>query len=219
MSMIVLATVIYFIRFQLRKWEDSKSVKPIWRNKYPSFEELHALFDRGDVMLSTVLIASSLQLSHPGLAKILKAHSTYKTDPWRRMIRTTTFIYIMIRATLTERQAVILWLQKLHRPIPLFVFETNVLVFTTFAYGLVKTHQTLGSITSEQVDGIVKGIMSMADKLDPNDKGRPVPNTIVEVEEYLNKWLLFDVDELLKINDETVRLSSIQKEMKKQNFN
>ena len=218
MSTAILVTIIYLIRFHLREWEDFQSLKPIWRNKYPSFEELHALFDRGDVMLCTVLIASSLQLSHSGLAKTLKAHSTYQTDPARRMIRTTTFIYIMIRASLAERQAVVLWLQKLHRPISLFVFENNVLVLATFAYGLVKTHETLGGITPEQVDAIVKGIMSMADKLDPNDKGRPVPNTMAEVETYLQEWLSLDVDELLKISDETVRLSSVRKETGKQNM-
>ena len=208
--------IFYFTTFFLRNWKDIKSTKPVWKNKYPSFEELHALFDRGDLMLSTVLIASSLQLSHPELSKALKAHSTYKSDFWRRIIRTTAFIYIMIRATSSERQAVLDWLRKMHRSIPLFVFETNLIVFATFAYGLVKTHEFLGNMTPEQVDGIVKGVMIMADKLDPKDKGRRVPSTMAEVEEYLGKELSFDVDELLKINKEGMKLTSIRKEMKKQ---
>ena len=167
-------------------------------------------------MLSTVFIASSLQLSHPELAKALKAHSTYMSDPWRRIIRTTSFIYIMIRASSSERQVVIKWLQKLHRAIPLFVFETNVLVFATFAYGLVKTHEFFGDLSPGQVDGIVKGVMSMADKLDPKDKGRSVPSTMVEVEEYLEMKLSFDADELLKIHMETRKLLSIRQEVSKQ---
>jgi short-chain Z-isoprenyl diphosphate synthase len=214
LATIALAT--YLTSFLLRNWNDIRSTKLIWRNKYPSFEELHALFDRGDVMLSAVLIASSLQLSHPELSKVLKAHSTYKTDPWRRIIRTMAFIYIMIRSNSSERQQVISWLQKLHSSIPMFVFETNVLVFATFAYGLVKSHELLGNITPEQVDGVVKGVMSMADKLDPKDMGRKVPSTMVEVEQYLRNELSFDADELLKILDGNSKLCSIRENMKKQ---
>ncbi|KAG8528329.1 uncharacterized protein KY384_007247 [Bacidia gigantensis] len=122
----------------------------------------------------------------------------------------------MIRASSSERHAVILWLRNLHRAIPLFAFETNVFVFATFAYGLVKTHAFLGNVTPEQVDGIVKGVMIMADQLDAKDKGRRVPSTMAEVEEYLAKELSFDVDELLSMNKETKELTSIRKEMKKQ---
>ncbi|KAH6889867.1 putative undecaprenyl diphosphate synthase-domain-containing protein [Thelonectria olida] len=214
--LVTVALAAYSACFLWRNWNDVKSTKPIWRNKYPSFEELHALFDRGDVMLSAVLIASSIQLSHPELFKVLKAHSTYKTDPWRRIIRTMAFIYIMIRSNSSERQQVITWLQKLHSTIPMFVFENNVLVFATFAYGLVKTHELLGNITPEQVDGVVKGVMSMADKLDPKDWGRKVPSTMLEVEEYLKNELSFDADELRNILNENSKLCSIQKDMKKQ---
>ncbi|KAF3903275.1 hypothetical protein ABW20_dc0109063 [Dactylellina cionopaga] len=167
-------------------------------------------------MLSTVFIASTLQLSHPKLAKALKAHSTYKSDTWRRLIRTTTFIYIMIRSNSSERQQVIKWLQKLHRSMPIFVFENNVMVFATFAWGLVKSHEMLGNVTSEEIDGIVKGVMSMADKLDPKDNGRKVPNTMVEVEEYLKGELSFDSDILLKINKDSFELCSIRAEMRRQ---
>ena len=215
-SLIIITLLFYLANLLLRRWKDIKSTKPIWRNKYPSFEELHALFDRGDLMLSTVFIASSLQLSHPEFSKYLKAHSTFKSDPWRRLIRTTAFIYIMIRATSSERQEVIKWLRKLHGSIPLFVFETNVVVFATFAYGLVKTHEFLGNITPEQIDGIVKGIMSMANQLDPKDRSKRVPSTMVEVEEYLGRELSFDVDELLKISEESIKLSSMGEKIKKQ---
>ncbi|KAF3914269.1 hypothetical protein AA313_de0209043 [Arthrobotrys entomopaga] len=169
-------------------------------------------------MLSAIFIASDLQLSHPEMAKVLKAHSTFKSDPWRRVIRTFTFIYIMIRSSSSERQQVIKWLQKLHRNIPVFVFETNVLVFATFAYGLAKSHEFLGHATPEDVDGIVKGVMSLADKLDPKDIGRKVPNTITEIEEYLNSQLPMDSDTAVRFNQINASLCSIRTEAKKQGY-
>lgn len=190
----------------------------IWRNTYPSIEELHALFNRGDIMLASVLIASNLQLSHPEMSKTIKAHSTYKTDPWRRIIRTMTFMFIIIRSNSTERKQIIEWLQKLHRGIPLFNFENNILVFATFAYGLAKSHQYLGSVTSLEIEGIVKGVMSMADKLDPKDLGRKVPNTMAEIEEYLRNELPFDTQILERIKTESNELGSMWIEMQKQGF-
>lgn len=59
--------------------------------------------------------------------------------------------------------AAISWLQKLHPPIPLFVFEANVLVFITPTYGLVRAHQTLGNITPGLVDGSAKSSRSYGD--------------------------------------------------------
>lgn len=218
----ILAAIVLIISLAIllvSKWRIFRYGPLIWRNKYPSFEEVHALFDRGDIMLSTVLIASTLQLSHPKLARTLRAHSTYTTDPWRRVIRTTAFIYIMIRASSSEREAVVRWLRRLHKPIPLFVFETNVLVFATFAYGLVKTHQMLGEMTTQQVDAMVKGVMSMANRLDPMDKGRRVPSTIDEIEEYLHRELSFDVEELMRIHRGTAKICSLRKEVRKQGAN
>lgn len=219
LAILCIVTIISLAAKRLpHNWTKTTIVKPIWRNKYPSFEELHALFDRGDIMLSSVLVASTLQLSHPQLSKAIKAHSTYKSDIWRRTIRTLAFIYIMIRSDSSEREQVVAWLQKLHRSIPLFVFETNVLVFATFAYGLVKSHEYLGQVTSEQADAIVNGVLGMADKLDPKDKGRKVPKTMAEVEDYLRNELAFDTDELLRINKESLEMASIRKESKKQLF-
>lgn len=212
----IVAIISLAAKRRFLNWKKTSFVKPIWRNKYPSFEELHALFDRGDIMVASVLIASTLQLSHPQLSKAIKAHSTYKSDMWRRTIRTLAFIYIMIRSDSNEREQVIAWLQNLHRSIPLFVFETNVLVFATFAYGLVKAHGFLGQVTSEQADAIVSGVLGMADKLDPKDRGRKSPKTMAEVEDYLRKELAFDTDELLRINKESLELASIRKESKKQ---
>ncbi|EGX45687.1 hypothetical protein AOL_s00140g3 [Orbilia oligospora ATCC 24927] len=115
-------------------WREFRTTQFIWQNEYHSFEELHSLYDRGDIMLSAVLIASSLQLSHHGMSKAIEAHSTYKSDPWRRLTRTLAFIYIMVRSNKgAERQQVVRWLQNIHRNIPLFEFETNVFVFATFA--------------------------------------------------------------------------------------
>ena len=207
--------ISYLTSLILRLWRETRSAKPIWRNRYPSFEEFHALFDRGDIMFSTVIVAACLQLSHPRLSKAIKMHSTYKTDPWRRLIRTMAFIYIMIRATSSERQAVIAWLRRLHGSIPMFKFETNTVVFATFAWGLVRTHQFLGNTSPEQVDGIVKGVMAMADQLDPQDRGKKVPATMAEVERFLENELSFDPEELLKVNQEYVELSSLRHETKK----
>ncbi|VUC31915.1 unnamed protein product [Clonostachys rosea] len=213
--LIVIVTISCSANSLVHHWKDIRSTKLVWRNKYPSFEELHSLFDRGDIMLASVLVASSLQLLHPTMSEVLHAHSTYKSNPWRRVIRTMAFIFIMIRSNSSERQQVISWLQKLHRPIPLFVFETNVLVFATFAYGLVKTHQALGDITPEQVDAVVKGVMSMADKLDPKDLGRKVPSTIEEVEEYLQSEILLDFEKAQEINKEFSRLWRIRSNLRK----
>lgn len=160
-------------------------------------------------MVSAVLVASSLQLSHPEISKVIKAHSTYKTDPWRRLVRTVTFISIMIRSKSSERRQVINWLRKLHGPIPSFVFETNVVVFATFVYALVKTHEYLGSITAKEADGAVKAAMSMADKLDPNDLGRKVPMTMTEVEQYLQNELQFDGHQTPKIQHEYLFLCNL----------
>lgn len=210
----VISIIFYATTFAVRHWKELRSVTPIWRNKFPSFEEYHALFDRGDIMVSAIFIASTLQLSHPALSKVIKAHSTYRTDPWRRTVRTVAFIYIMIRSKSSERQQVIAWLQKLHGSIPLFVFETNLLVFATFAYGLVMSHQVLGNLTSVQADGIVSGVLSMADKLDPKDVGRPVPQTMVELEQYLQRELSFHADELAEIYTELCDLTSVRRGLK-----
>ncbi|KAK6535428.1 hypothetical protein TWF694_001888 [Orbilia ellipsospora] len=124
----------------------------------------------------------------------------------------------MIRSSSTERQQVIKWLQKLHCNIPIFVFETNVLVFATFAYGLVKAHEHLGCVTAEEVDGIVKGVMSMADKLDPNDVGRKVPNTIAEIEDYLGNRLPMDTDVPIRLHRIGAELCNLRAEAKKQGY-
>ncbi|KAK6511839.1 hypothetical protein TWF481_000745 [Arthrobotrys musiformis] len=194
------------------------AARMVWRNTYPSIEELHALFDRGDIMLASIFIASTLQLSHPEISKTLKAHSTYKTDPWRRIIRTMTFMFIMIRSNTAERSQVIEWLRKLHRGIPLFDFENNVTVFATFAYGLAKGHEYLGSVTPLEIEGITRGVMSMADKLNPGDLGRKVPNTMTEIEEYLRKELSFDPKMLESLKTEGDNLTSMWTELRRQGF-
>ncbi|KAF3111670.1 hypothetical protein TWF569_006646 [Orbilia oligospora] len=162
-------TVAHYARKLHHLWREFRTTQFIWQNQYHSFEELHSLYDRGDIMLSAVLIASSLQLSHRGMAKAIEAHSTYKSDPWRRLTRTLAFIYIMVRSNKgTERQQAVQWLQKIHHHIPLFEFETNVFVFATFAYALAKSHEFLRRAPDE-AERIVKGVMGMADKLDLKD--------------------------------------------------
>lgn len=109
------------------------------------------------------------------------------------------FMYFAIRSTNTERVQIITWLRRLHRNFPMFEFDTNALVFSTFAYGVVKAHQALGSMTPAQMDGVVKGVMSMADKLNKEDRGRPLPTTMPEVEAYLQERLPMDINEMLHL--------------------
>ncbi|KAF3125622.1 hypothetical protein TWF569_000732 [Orbilia oligospora] len=215
-TLVLLFCIFFFINKTRHEWQRIRATRLIWRNTYPSVEELHALFDRGDIMLSSVFIASNLQLSHPELSKFLYAHSSYYTDPWRRIIRTMTFMFIMIRSNSKERKQVIEWLQKLHRGIPFFNFENNVLVFSTFAYGLAKSHQFLGSGTPMEIEGIVKSVMSMANKLDPKDLGRKVPNTMTEIEEYLQQQLPFDTERLKGLKEKDNELTKMRIELQKQ---
>lgn len=98
----------------------------------------------------------------------------------------------------------------------MFELDTNVLVFATFAYGFAKTHQLLGNTTPEQEDAIVKSVMAMANKLDPKDKGRKVPNTMTLVEKYLTQNLPFDAGEHSRILRETSRLCSLREDVRKQ---
>ncbi|KAK6335222.1 hypothetical protein TWF718_010658 [Orbilia javanica] len=128
------------------------------------------------------------------------------------------FMFIIIRSNSAERKQVIEWLRNLHRGIPLYDFENNVLVFATFAYGLAKCHEYLGSATSWEIEGIVKGIMNMADKLDPKDLGRKVPNTMADIEEYLRKELPFDTEKLEIIKREGTQVVSMWTEMRKRGF-
>lgn len=189
-------SIIFIIIYLIYK---RYAVKFIWRNKYPSFDDLHALFDRGDIMLSAMVIASTLQLQHPKIAKIIRAHSTYKNDHWRRLIRTLSFIHIIIRANSAQRTKVLSWLQRLHRNIPLYEFQTNVIILATIAYALARCHAVLGGVTEEGIDALVKTIMGMADKLNAKDRGKKAPMTFTEVEAFLHAEVGFDEDLLKKL--------------------
>lgn len=188
----------------------------MWRNKYVSYEDFHAAFDRGDIMFAATFVAATLQLSHPEISKALQAHSTFKSDYWRRVIRTVAFIYIIVRANSSERRQIITWLQNLHRPIALFKFENNVIIFATFAFALVSTHRTLRDVSQDEADAIVSGVMNLSDKLDPKDLGRGYPKTMEEVDAFLKNTLSFDTTQLLAIYSQSSELRSIWKEIKAQ---
>ncbi|KAJ4129762.1 hypothetical protein NW768_006731 [Fusarium equiseti] len=200
------------LRYQ---WRNFELKRLIWRNKYVSFEEFHAAFDRGDIMLAATFLAATLQLSHPQISKVLQAHSTYKSDYWRRVIRTVAFIYIIVRANSSERKRIIAWLQTLHRPVPLFKFEFNVIIFATFAFALVNTHRFLRDVAQDEADAIVCGVMNLTDKLDPKDLGREYPKTMIEVEQFLQETLPLDSAELLEIHLQTSEFAGIWKEVRK----
>ncbi|KAM0233125.1 hypothetical protein ACHAP5_010480, partial [Fusarium lateritium] len=209
-------TLIRRFRIFRTQWCNFYPKKLIWKNKYVSFEEFHAVFDRGDIMFAATFVAATLQLSHPQISKVIQAHSTYKSDYWRRVIRTVAFIYIIVRANSSERLQVITWLQNLHRPIPLFKFENNVIIFATFAFALVNTHRFLRDVTEDEANAIVSGVMNLSDKLDPNDAGRDYPKTMVEVEKLLQETLPDDPAKLSKIHSQSSEFNGIWKEVKNQ---
>ncbi|KAF3159043.1 hypothetical protein TWF788_004029 [Orbilia oligospora] len=80
------------------------------------------------------------------------------------------------------RMTQFIWQNQYH--ILLFEFETNVFVFATFGYALAKSHEFVGRALDE-AERIVKGVMGMADKLDPKEYGKKVPDTMAEIKEYL----------------------------------
>ncbi|KAG6548115.1 hypothetical protein Mapa_010395 [Marchantia paleacea] len=178
---------IRFLR-RLRTYA-SKSSGITWRNKYISFEDMHAFFDRGDAMMAGMLVATTLQFAHGEVAKVLETHSMYKIDPWRRMVRTLTFIHITVHANSAQRSQIVSWLNRLHANIRLFEFETNVFILATIAYGLAQGHQALGCLPDGEKDAIVSSIMNMANKLNADDRHKPMPTTFSAVEKYLSAQL------------------------------
>ncbi|CAM6088982.1 unnamed protein product [Calypogeia fissa] len=169
----------------------------IWRKAYSSFEDMHALFDRGDALMAAVVVAITLQLSHEEVAKVLEAHSYVKVNPMRRVIRTLTFILITVRSNSEERSQVVKWLHQLHRPIKLFELKTNVFILATIAYGLGRAHQVLGAVTDFEVDALVLSIMNMAKILTPEEgQDKNVPTTLREVTDYLSKQIKFAPSDL-----------------------
>ncbi|KAG6556175.1 hypothetical protein Mapa_002116 [Marchantia paleacea] len=191
---------LHLFRFlQLLRTHISSGKGITWRNKYPSLEDLHALFDRGDVMVAAVLVASTLQLAHGDVAKVLEAHSMFKTDPWRRLVRTLTFISITVRANSAQRSQIVAWLNRLHGNIRLFEFETNTFVLATISYGLACAHQVLGCANDVELDVMVSAIMNMANKLNPEDRLKSVPTSLSAVEQFLSKQISFDPVQLQKL--------------------
>ncbi|CAM6090772.1 unnamed protein product [Calypogeia fissa] len=183
--------------------------------KYPSFEEIYALFDRGDTLTAAVDVATTLQLAHEEVAKVLNTDSTYRADPKRWLVRTMAVIRVAVQSNPEERSQVASWLHKLHRPIAPFDFKTNVFILGTIAYGLGRAHQVLGGVTEFEVDALVSTIMNMGNMLTPNDHGQDmsVPTTLREVTEYLSKQIKFcpaDLKELSVIHtQETGPLQAI----------
>ncbi|CAM6112639.1 unnamed protein product [Calypogeia fissa] len=193
----------------LKKWESAfKSftskgdMKFFWRRKYPSFEEMHALFDRGDALMAAVDVATTLQLAHEEVGKILNTHSTFRADPMRHLVRTMAFIRIAVRSIPEERSQVASWLHKLHRPTTPFDFNTNVFILATIAYGLGRAHQVLGGATEFEVEALVSTIMNMGKILTADDHGQDtsVPTTLKEVTDYLSNQIKFCPSDLKEVS-------------------
>ncbi|CAM6122327.1 unnamed protein product [Calypogeia fissa] len=207
----IFGAVLFWCSFSsLKKWGSSiKSftseggMKFIWRRKYPTFEEIHALFDRGDALMAAVDVATTLQLAHAEVAKVLNTQSTYGVDPMRQLVRTMTFIRITVRSNPEERSQVVFWMHKLHWPITLFDFKTNVFILATIAYGMGRAHQVLGAVTEFEVDALVSTIMNMGKMLrSPSDQGQDisVPTTLKEVTKYLSKQIKFCPSDLKELS-------------------
>jgi tritrans,polycis-undecaprenyl-diphosphate synthase [geranylgeranyl-diphosphate specific] len=128
------------------------------------------------------------------------------------------FVRFAIRANYSERQKIIAWLQKLHRPIPIIDLETNLMIFATIAYGLVRTHEFLGGMTPDRLNALTTSVMSMADKIDPEDKGRKRLSTISDVEEYLRNEFGMDPKKALDIFRVHTKLQNIQTEIRTLGF-
>ncbi|CAM6103982.1 unnamed protein product [Calypogeia fissa] len=222
----IFGAVLFSYSFSsLKKWGSSITsvtseggMKFIWRRKYPSFDEIHALFDRGDALMAAVDVATTLQLAHEEVAKVLNTHSTYRADPMRRLVRTMAFIRVAVRSNPDERSQVASWLHKLHRPITPFDFNTNVFILGTIAYGLGRAHQVLGGVTKFDVDALVSTIMNMGNMLTPIDhwQDMSVPTTLREVTDFLSKQIKLypaDLKELSVMH--TQRTGSLQAIMSK----
>ncbi|KAL2631233.1 hypothetical protein R1flu_015919 [Riccia fluitans] len=182
-----------------------------WRNRYPSFDDMHAFFDRGDAMLASALIAVSLQLSDKQVGAFIRAHSTFKTHPWRRIIRTLAFMRMTVRANSAQRSEIIAWLNRIHKNMRLYQFDTNVFILATIAFGFAKAHEILGCATDVELDGMVSAIMSMAYKINPEDRGKPVPTSLIEVEMYLSSMAAFNSPDLEKTYDEAFQLANVRR--------
>ncbi|CAM6111066.1 unnamed protein product [Calypogeia fissa] len=198
-SILVTILVLYpSLKMFFKSFITKGGARLIWRKDYPSFEDIHALFDRGDALMAAVDVATTLQLAHEEVAKVLDAHSYMKANAMRRLVRTLTFIRITVRSNAEERSQVVSWLHQLHRPIKLFEFKTNVFILATIAYGLGRAHQVLGGVTDYEVDALVSTIMNMAKILTPYEEGqdRTVPTTLREVTDYLSKQVKFAPSDL-----------------------
>ncbi|CAM6082999.1 unnamed protein product [Calypogeia fissa] len=193
-SILVTILVLYpSVKMFFKSFITKGGARLIWRKDYPSFEDTHTLFDRGDALMAAVNVATTLQLAHEEVAKVLDAHSYMKANTMRRLVRTLTFIHITVRSNAEERSQAVSWLHQLHRPIKLFEFKTNVFILATIAYGLGRAHQVLGGVTDFEVDALVSTIMKMAKILTPYEEGqdRTVPTTLREVTDYLSKQIKF----------------------------
>ncbi|KAL3687542.1 hypothetical protein R1sor_013851 [Riccia sorocarpa] len=191
-------SILPSVKLILESYSSSEVEVFTWRSKFPSFENMHTFFDRGDAMLAAALMASSMQLSHEEVGGFLLAHSYFNTHPWRRVMRTLAFIRMTVRANSAERTQIIAWLNRIHSNIRLFKFETNAFMLATIAFSLAKAHQSLGCATDAELDALVSAIMDMTDKIDPKDHGKLVPSSLMEVETYLSTRITFKSPPLVK---------------------
>ncbi|KAL3699076.1 hypothetical protein R1sor_017098 [Riccia sorocarpa] len=208
---VLVRSILPFLRLVLGSSSSGKGKVFKWRNEFRSFDSMYTFFDRGDAMLAAVLMAISMELSNEEVGSFLQAHSTITTHPWRRLIRTLTFIRMTVRANSGERRQIYAWLNRLHSNIRLFGFETNLFILATIAYALAKAHQSLGCATDVELDTMVSAIMSMGDKINPEDRGKHVPMSLKEVETYLSTQITFQSPQMAKTFSITLELASVTK--------
>ncbi|KAL3687537.1 hypothetical protein R1sor_013846 [Riccia sorocarpa] len=208
-------SIIPFLRLVLAPSSSGEVKVFTWRNKFPSVDNMHTFFDRGDAMLAAVLMAISMQLSNEEAGGFLLAHININKNLWRRLIRTLAFIRMTVRANSAERTQIIAWLNRIHSNISLFRFETNTFILATIAYALAKAHQSLGCAADVELDAVVSAIMSMADKINLEDRGKQVPSSLKEVEKYLSTQVTFQSPAMAKTFEYTLGLSHVTKSSSK----
>lgn len=98
-----------------------------------------------------------------------------------------TFLNIAVHANSAQKPHIVAWLKKLQGNIRLFEFETNTFILATIAYGVACAHKVLGCASAVELDVMVCTIMTMANKLNPDDRPKCVPTSLSAVEELLSK--------------------------------
>src|SRR5919198_5672542 len=117
----------------------------------------------GDVRLFAASgYALLLQVAHPTVASGVRDHSTFESDPWGRLLRTTDYLYLMVYAG-REAATVGRRLRELHKRIKgtnpdgsryhALEPEAYAWVHATLIDGAILAHQRfVGRLESDEID-------------------------------------------------------------------